>query len=76
MDAKLLQSLNDALKITGCSFNEDFIPILYASLIQLQSENHFDSVYLWGRIVTLFDDYYIAYGYQNDPIRNRTFFYT
>lgn len=76
MDVKLLRILNDALKVTGCSFNEDFMPVLYNSLIQLQSENHFDSVYLWGRVVTLSDDYYIAFGYENDPIKNRIFFYT
>jgi len=76
MDIKLLHNTIDALKVAGCSINEDLIPVLYNSLIQLQSENHFDSVYLWGRIVTLFDDYYIAYGYQNDPIKNRIYFYT
>lgn len=76
MDVKLLHNLNDALKVTGCSINEDFVPVLYNSLIQLQSENHFDSVYLWGHILTFTDDYYIAYGYQKDPIKNRIFFYT
>lgn len=76
MDVKLLHYSIDALKVTGCSINEDFVPVLYNSLIQLQSENHFDSVYLWGRITTFADDYYIAYGYQKDPIKNRIFFYT
>lgn len=76
MDVKFLHNLFDALKVTGRSINEDFIPVLYNSLIQLQSENHFDSVYLWGHIGTLSNDYYIAYGYQNDPIKNRIFFYT
>lgn len=76
MDVRLLPSLRDALKVAGCSIGEDYIPVLYNSLIRLQSENHFDAVYLWGRIVTLTDDYYIAYGYQNDPIKNRVFFYT
>lgn len=76
MDVKLLYNLIDVLKVAGCSINEDFVPVLYNSLIQLQSENHFDSVYLWGRIVTLSNDYYIAYGYHKDPIKNRIFFYT
>lgn len=76
MDAKLLHNLIDALKAAGRSINEDFVPVLYDSLIQLQSENHFHSVYLWGRVETLSDDYYVAYGHGHDPIEGRTFFYT
>lgn len=76
MDVKFIHNLTDALKVAGCSIGEDFIPVLYNSLIQLQSENHFESVYFWGRIVTLSNDYYIAYGYQKDPIKDRIFFYS
>lgn len=76
MDIKFLHNSIDALKIAGSSINEDIVPVLYSSLIQLQSENHFDAIYLWGHIETLSDDYYIAYGYQKDPIKNKIFFYT
>ncbi|KAE9524057.1 hypothetical protein AGLY_015538 [Aphis glycines] len=76
MDVKVFHYLIDALKVAGCSIYEDNIPVLYNSLIKLQSENHFNSVYLWGRIETLSNDYYIAYGHQKDPIENRIFFYT
>lgn len=76
MDVRFLHNLIDILKLAGSSINEDLVPVLYNSLIKLQSENHFDAVYLWGRVVTLSDDYYIAYGYQKDPIKNRIFFYT
>lgn len=76
MDVKMIHNLMDALKVAGCSFGEDLVPVLYNSLLQLQSENHFESVYFWGRIVTLSNDYYVAYGYQTDPINNRTFFYS
>jgi len=76
MDVKVFHCLIDALKVAGCSIFEDCIPVLYNSLIKLQGENHFDSVYLWGRIETSTTDYYIAYGHQKDPIKNRIFFYT
>jgi len=76
MDVKVFHYLIDALKVAGCSIYEDNIPVLYNSLIKLQGENHFNSVYLWGRIETSTNDYYIAYGHQKDPIENRIFFYT
>ncbi|KAL5236739.1 hypothetical protein ACI65C_004149 [Semiaphis heraclei] len=76
MDVKVFHCLIDALKVSGCCIYEDSIPILYNSLIKLQSENHFNSVYLWGRIETSSIDYYIAYGHQKDLIENRIFFYT
>lgn len=76
MDVKLMHNLMDALKLAGCSIGEDLVPVLYNSLIQLQCENHFESVYFWGRIVTLSKDYYIAYGHEANPIKNRIFFYS
>jgi len=76
MDVKVFHCLIDALKVAGCCVYKDSISILYNSLIKLQSENHFNSVYLWGRIETLTTDYYVAYGHQKDLIENRIFFYT
>ncbi|XP_050439768.1 radial spoke head protein 9 homolog [Adelges cooleyi] len=76
MDVKYLFSSVDMLKTANCSINEDLIPVLYDSLIRLQSENHFNSVYLWGRLQTLSDDYFLAYGHYGNPVNKKTFFYS
>lgn len=45
-------------------------------LIILQSKNKFDNVLFWGKISTLADDYYIAFGYRKDCLKNQKFFYS
>ncbi|XP_050419911.1 radial spoke head protein 9 homolog [Adelges cooleyi] len=62
------------LKTANCSINEDLVPVLYDSLIRLQSKNHFNSVYLWGRLQTLSDDYFLAYGHYGNPVNKKNVF--
>ncbi|XP_050527834.1 radial spoke head protein 9 homolog [Daktulosphaira vitifoliae] len=76
MDIRYLYASIDMLKIANCCINEDYIPILYDSLIRLQSENQFIAVYLWGRLKTLSDDYFIAYGHYSNLVDEKTFFYS
>uniref|UniRef100_A0A0A1X3V5 Radial spoke head protein 9 homolog n=1 Tax=Zeugodacus cucurbitae TaxID=28588 RepID=A0A0A1X3V5_ZEUCU len=46
------------------------------SLIVLQNENRFTGMYFWGRINAITRDYYIAFGYTQDCLKDRKFFYT
>lgn len=46
------------------------------SLIILQSENKFRDIFFWGRIDAIENDYYIAFGYRNDCLCGRIFFYS
>ncbi|XP_060531950.1 radial spoke head protein 9 homolog [Cylas formicarius] len=50
--------------------------ILHNSLLILQTENHFQNVFYWGKILGTEDDYYIAYGYSKDILLKRTYYYS
>lgn len=46
------------------------------SLIVLLQENRFSGMYFWGRITATKNDYYIAFGYNNDCLKDRKYFYS
>lgn len=46
------------------------------SLIVLLQENRFSGMYFWGRITGILHDYYIAFGYTNDCLKDRKYFYS
>lgn len=46
------------------------------SLIVLQNENRFADMYFWGRINGIENDYYIAFGYTRDCLRDRKYFFS
>lgn len=46
------------------------------SLTILQNENKFRDIFFWGQIYGLENDYYIAFGYVNDCLRKRRFFWS
>ncbi|KAM8717759.1 hypothetical protein ACLKA7_004459 [Drosophila subpalustris] len=46
------------------------------SLIVLMQENRFSGMYFWGRITATKNDYYIAFGYTNDCLKDRKYFYS
>ena len=48
---------------------------LQTSLVILQSENKFNKVYFWGKILGIKDDYFIAQGTRKDEMAERTTFY-
>ncbi|XP_034950657.1 radial spoke head protein 9 homolog [Chelonus insularis] len=50
--------------------------LLKNSLSLLTHENHFDKTYYWGKINGVKNDYYIAYGYSKDCLKNRVYFYS
>lgn len=52
------------------------IALIQHSLIVLQTENKFDNIYFWGRIDGVDNDYFIAFGYMNDLLSDRRYFYS
>lgn len=52
------------------------ITLLKHSLIGLQRQNKFTNVYFWGRVDGLDKDYYIAFGYTDDCLCKRRYFYS
>ena len=48
---------------------------LQTSLVILQNENKFNRVYLWGKILGVKDDYFIAQGAYKDEFAGRKTFY-
>lgn len=50
--------------------------LIQHSLIILQTENKFKNIYFWGRIDSLEYSYYIAFGYTNDLLSDRQYFYS
>ena len=56
--------------------NDEKISILENSLIILQSENKFEKIFFWGCIQGVTNNYFIAFGYARDFLRDRRFFYS
>lgn len=50
--------------------------ILYNSLLLLKNENHFRKIYLWGKILGIEKDYYVAFGYRTDALIGKIFYYS
>ncbi|XP_069118503.1 radial spoke head protein 9 homolog [Argopecten irradians] len=49
---------------------------LQTSLVILQSQNKFNKVYLWGKILGVKDDYFIAQGVSRDEMIDKKTFYS
>lgn len=52
------------------------ITLLKHSLIEVQRQNKFTNVYFWGRVDGLDKDYYIAFGYADDCLGKRCYYYS
>lgn len=77
MNVDYLREGLDLLSQTGCVLlNQEKLTLIENSLIILQSENKFSSIYFWGRINGIDNDYYIALGYLKDCLRGRRFFFS
>lgn len=50
--------------------------LLKHSLCVLQQQNKCTNIYFWGRIDGLENDYYIAFGYIDDCLAKRCYFYS
>lgn len=52
------------------------IALIKHSLIILQTENKLKSIYFWGRLNGIENDYYIAFGYTQSILSDRRYFYS
>ncbi|XP_017107135.1 radial spoke head protein 9 homolog [Drosophila bipectinata] len=66
----------DSLMYCGMKFSPEQRILIENSLIALQNDNRFSGMYLWGRITATKGDYYIAFGYTNDCLKDRKYFYS
>lgn len=75
MDISQLERNLDYVSLTGSVLNDEKRMILTNSLILLQNENQFTKIYLWGKILGLESDYFIAYGFKKSVLFGRVFYY-
>lgn len=71
----ILQSLDTSGHFGHVLSTEESI-ILHNSLLILQNENHFKTVFFWGKIYGAEKDYYIAYGYHKDALYGKVYYYS
>lgn len=76
-----VKNLRNSLSIIsneiGIKLNPFETILIEQSLRLLQHDNKLSDVYFWGRVETLADKcYYIAFGYIDDVLSNRRFFYS
>lgn len=64
------------ISFCGNSLTHEKAILIENSLIVLQSENKFQDIFFWGCINATEHDYYIAFGYRNDCLSGRRFFYS
>ncbi|XP_017786191.1 PREDICTED: radial spoke head protein 9 homolog [Nicrophorus vespilloides] len=76
MDIDSLLNTLDTCGQLGLVLSTEESLTLYNSLLLLQNENHFRKAFFWGRIFGHEKDYYVAYGYTNDVLLNRVFYYS
>lgn len=76
MDVDKLFEYFGLFNSSGFTFNIEQLSLLHNSLCLLQNENHFEKIYFWGRIFGSEGDYYIAYGFKEDVLRDKKYFYS
>ncbi|KAG8236038.1 hypothetical protein J437_LFUL015416, partial [Ladona fulva] len=76
MDAGKLLLNNYHKECTMNSLCTEECLILKHSLTNLQTENHFKDVFLWGKINGSTSNYYVCFGYEQDALNNRVFYYS
>lgn len=60
----------------GMKLSEEQKILIENSLITLQNENRFTAIYFWGRIDGIANDYYVAFGYVRDCLKDRKYYYS
>jgi len=76
MDSQGLHLNIDYVGSSGIMLSPEQKAALQTSLVILQSENKFNRVYFWGKILGVKDDYYIAQGVYKDEFELRRTFYS
>lgn len=76
MNIDYFQEALDCLMYFGTKLSQEQKLLIENSLITLQTENRFAGIYFWGRINGIEKDYYIAFGYLSDCLKDRKYFYS
>jgi len=76
MDSQTLHLSVDYVGSSGIVLNTEQKAALQNSLVILKNENKFVKVYLWGKIMGIKDDYFIAVGTGADELMERKTFYS
>ncbi|KAM7351403.1 radial spoke head protein 9 [Cochliomyia hominivorax] len=74
-----IQYFNEGLEnlmYCGIKLSPEKKILIENSLIVLQNKNRFESILFWGRINGIIKDYYIAFGYTKDCLRDRKYFFS
>lgn len=70
----LVHSL-DITNVAGQTLSSEETFVIQNALLLLQSENNFKDIYFMGKVYGTDKDYYMAFGYQTDARKGRSFFY-
>jgi radial spoke head protein 9 len=65
----------DLLAFSGIVFSPEQRAALQTSLIILKEQYKFKTIHLWGKILGITEDYFIAQGRQKDELKDRQFLY-
>ncbi|ESO86151.1 hypothetical protein LOTGIDRAFT_195269 [Lottia gigantea] len=76
MDGEGLHLNIDYVGSSGIILSPEQKAALQTSLIILQNENKFNTIYFWGKICGIKDDYYIAQGVGRNEFEGRKTFYS
>ncbi|XP_008216270.1 radial spoke head protein 9 homolog [Nasonia vitripennis] len=76
MECLKLQETLEIFGHAGFCVSAERSQLLQNSLLILQTENHFQKCYYWGRVNGIRNDYHVAYGFQKDCMLGQSFFYS
>ena len=75
MDSQNLHLYIDFVGSTGVILSPEQKAALQTSLVVLKNNHKFSQVKLWGKILGVKDDYYIAQGFSADQFADKTTLY-
>ncbi|XP_037958118.1 radial spoke head protein 9 homolog [Teleopsis dalmanni] len=76
MNLNYFQEGLDSLLFIGKKLTPEEKMLIEHSLLILQTENRMTGIYFWGRIDGIANDYFIAFGYTYDCLKDRKYFYS
>lgn len=75
MDSQNLHLYIDFVGSSGVILSPEQKAALQTSLVVLKNNHKFEQVKLWGKILGIKEDYYIAQGFSNDQFADKTTLY-
>ena len=76
MNVKSFNENVDLMGHSGFKLTQMESAVIENSLILLQSFNKFKDIFYFGKVETVENCYYIAFGYRRDILKDRKFFYS